>query len=134
MSFTVPTSGAVYNARTSLRRLVSEPIKGKSGASLDFDPPLLDAIGGYAMIPGGQSHFFIPSRLSQVFADSVSPGTRISESVLRYVCRVAAMSSCTSCRLRMSVRVCVLVLSMSAPLCLACMTHGWYSHCIVTHN
>jgi hypothetical protein len=131
VSFTVPTSGAVYNSR-SLRRLLLEiPSKGRSGAVLDFDPPLLDAIGGIAMIPGGQSHFFIPSRLSQVFADSVSPGTRISESVLRYVCRVAAMSSCTSCRLRMSVRVCVCVLSMSVPLCLARMTHDWYIHC---HN
>ena len=89
MSFTVPTSGAVYNS-TSLRRLLLEVPKGKSGALLDFDAPLCDAIGGsYPMCPGGQSHIFIPSRLSQVIAECPSPGT-ISESLLRCVSRVVA--------------------------------------------
>ena len=66
---TVLTSGAVFNSRYDLRRLVLVRSNGRPVTELDFGAPVLDALGAYKMIPGGQSHVVIPSREAQTIAD-----------------------------------------------------------------
>ena len=66
---TALTSGAVFNSRSNLRRLVLLLPRGRLLTELDLDTVLLDALGAYKMVPGGQSHVFIPSREAQTIAD-----------------------------------------------------------------
>ena len=66
---TALTSGAVFNSRSNLRRLVLLLPRGRLLTELDLETVLLDALGAYKMVPGGQSHVFIPSREAQTIAD-----------------------------------------------------------------
>jgi hypothetical protein len=66
---TVLTSGAEFKSRSDLRRLALLLTRKQSGSALDFEKPLLDALGAYRMCAGGQSHVVIPSHEAQTIAD-----------------------------------------------------------------
>jgi hypothetical protein len=83
VSFTVLSSGAVFDSRTNLRRVILEPRKKASAATLDFDDALCDAIGSCRMREGGQSYVFLSSRVAQVIADR---SAAISIPMARCVC------------------------------------------------